>query len=229
MKVLLSLVFLIVSYANDSSLLNDGVKIVYTDDNHQEKNITVKREINRACKKIPITNEIFWENGYADDTIPNACKSTFITSGGKSIFPMKIHPKIETVAELEVLEFINKMQSDPTMLLVDSRGEEWYSYRTIPGAINIHYMHMMDRKIFANEFKKAMTLLGIKELKGAYDFSGAKKLLLFCNGAWCSQSPQMIKALLDLGYPPEKIKWYRGGMEDWLGLSMTTTRDKRNL
>lgn len=30
--------------------------------------------------------------------------------------------------------------------------------------------------------------------------------------------------MLDLGYPPEKIKWYRGGLNDWLGLSMTTTK-----
>ena len=36
----------------------------------------------------------------------------------------------------------------------------------------------------------------------------------------------MIKQLLKIGYPAEKIKWYRGGMQSWLGLGMTSTRGK---
>jgi hypothetical protein len=34
----------------------------------------------------------------------------------------------------------------------------------------------------------------------------------------------MIFALLKIGYPHEKLKWYRGGMQDWLGSGMTSTR-----
>lgn len=230
MKMLLFWIFcLILSYGDEDSLLFDGIKVTYTDDKHHTENIIVRREINTVCKKIPITNEVFWGNSYADDSIPKACKSTFITSGGKSIFPMQLHPKIETVGELEVLDFMDLMQSDTSMLLIDSRGEDWYTYRTIPGAINIPYMYIMDRDIFVDEFKKAIEILGIKNVKGIFDFSHAKQLLIFCNGAWCSQSPKMIKALLKLGYPPEKLKWYRGGMEDWLGLNMTTTRAKGTL
>ena len=79
-------------------------------------------------------------------------------------------------------------------------------------------------KSFPEEFRQALARLGVLGTKKPYDFSHAKTILLFCNGAWCSQSPKMINSLLALGYPPEKIKWYRGGMDDWLGLSMTTTR-----
>ena len=64
--------------------------------------------------------------------------------------------------------------------------------------------------------------MGVKEREGRYDFSQAKILVLFCNGAWCSQSVTMITDLMKLGYPAEKLKWYRGGMHDWLSLSMTT-------
>jgi rhodanese-related sulfurtransferase len=115
------------------------------------------------------------------------------------------------------------------MLLVDTRGEEWYHYRTIPGAVNIHYIYVLEAKLFPEEYQRALALLGIKTVNHILDFSEAKELLLFCNGAWCSQSPQMIKALLKLGYPPQKMKWYRGGMEDWLGFNMTTTRAKNAL
>jgi rhodanese-related sulfurtransferase len=46
--------------------------------------------------------------------------------------------------------------------------------------------------------------------------------VFYCNGAWCGQSPTNIKTLLMLGYPANKIKWYRGGMQDWRMLGLTT-------
>ena len=49
-------------------------------------------------------------------------------------------------------------------------------------------------------------------------------LLLFCNGAWCGQSPESLKELIAIGYPEEKLKWYRGGMQSWLSLGLTTVK-----
>ena len=63
---------------------------------------------------------------------------------------------------------------------------------------------------------------GVKESEGLLDFSDAKTLVLFCNGMWCGQSPNNIKNLLRFGYPAHKIKWYRGGMQDWEMLGLTT-------
>ena len=57
-----------------------------------------------------------------------------------------------------------------------------------------------------------------------FDFSKAKTLVMFCNGMWCGQSPANIKTLLKYGYPPEKIKWYRGGMQDWEILGLSTVK-----
>ena len=45
---------------------------------------------------------------------------------------------------------------------------------------------------------------------------------MFCNGAWCGQSTESMKALTAIGYPEEKLKWYRGGMQSWLSLGLTT-------
>jgi len=57
------------------------------------------------------------------------------------------------------------------------------------------------------------------------NFDKAKEIVIFCNGPWCSQSVAMITALMDIGYPAENIKWYRGGLQNWLGAGMTSTRD----
>ncbi len=225
MKIFLLLATLYtILFSNDVSLQFTGIKMHYTNGQGEKKQITIEREIDPQCLGIPISNDVFWKSKYADKKVPDVCKSTFITSAGKTIFPMKIHKKIETYGEVEVMAYIKNMQHNNTMLLIDTRDEAWYEYRTIPGALNIHYVYIMKPKIFKKEYKEALVKLGIVGTKKPFDFSQAKTILLFCNGAWCSQSPKMAKALLALGYPSEKIKWYRGGMDDWLGLSMTSTR-----
>ena len=56
-----------------------------------------------------------------------------------------------------------------------------------------------------------------------WNFGKAKELLLWCNGPWCDQSPRAIRNLLALGYPAEKLRYYRGGMQDWMVLGLTVT------
>ncbi len=218
--ILLCIVIITFSKGDNSTLHLNTTATKHMD---EKKRITVKRDIDPICKNIHITNEVIWQGNYANDKVPEACKSTFVTCAGQSIFPMQLHKKIETYGEIEVMEFIKQMQENESMLLVDTRAGKWYKYRTIPGAVNIYYKYIMKPHIFEDDFKESLDRFGVIGKKKSFDFSKAKTILLFCNGAWCSQSPKMVKSLLALGYPPEKIKWYRGGMEDWLGLSMSTT------
>jgi len=66
--------------------------------------------------------------------------------------------------------------------------------------------------------------LGAERRDGFWNFDKAKTLVLFCNGSWCGQSPTTIKGLLKIGYPAHKILWYRGGMQDWESLGLTTLK-----
>ena len=59
--------------------------------------------------------------------------------------------------------------------------------------------------------------------RGDLDFSNALDLILFSNGPWDDQASRAILNLLDAGYPPEKLRFYRGGMQDWLVLGLTVT------
>ncbi|MCK5897297.1 MAG: rhodanese-like domain-containing protein, partial [Cocleimonas sp.] len=98
---------------------------------------------------------------------------------------------------------------------------------TIPGSINIPWTTLSVRG--ADTWEDAATAEEVivsrfgAEMKGdKLDFTNAKTLVLFCNGAWCEQSTVNIKLLLAKGYPAEKIKWYRGGMQSWMGFGLTT-------
>ena len=224
--IFLLIIFISLAFSakSDIVLQFSGVETDYINSKGENKHISIEREIDPECMDIHITNDVFWKAGYASSKVPKTCKATFITSVGKVIHPMQIHKDIETYGEIEVLAFIDDIQYDDTMLFIDARGEEWYEYRTIPSAINIHYIYIKKPEVFKEEYKAALKKLGVVSKKKSFDFSRVKTILLFGNGAWCSQSPNMLKALLALGYPAKKIKWYRGGMDAWLGLSMTTTR-----
>ena len=139
------------------------------------------------------------------------------------ISPIQADPNVKTVGELEVINFLKTELHSNKGLLIDARLSKFYDAETIPGAINIPFILFNDSSI-----KEIITLLGVEEKTGKYDFSNAKKLYLFCNGPWCEQSPRAIKSLLKFGYPASKIFYYRGGMQLWKLFSLTTILPKPN-
>jgi len=142
------------------------------------------------------------------------------------IKPIKLRKDVETVAELEVIAALEKIAAgDKSIMVVDNRTPDWHKRGTIPGAINIPYTKI-NRKKGADDISIAESLetFGARETAKGWDFSKAKTLYLFCNGMWCGQSPLGIAGLLGEGYPAKKIKWYRGGMQDWEILGLTTVK-----
>ncbi len=203
-----------------------GVTVVKQISDKIQKLYIVKRNIPEECKKVPITNKMLWTGSFTSKKVPEKCKSTYIHTKGK-LLPLQLYDNLETYGELEVLKFLKKMQTDKKLLLIDSRLRKWYEYRTIPGAINMPFIYFKEPVNYEFSFEYALKHLGVKmdDKENDFDFTDAKTLVLFCNGSWCTQSPDMIYALLDIGYPAEKLKWYRGGMQDWLGAGMTSTRE----
>ena len=143
------------------------------------------------------------------------------------IQPSRLAPGVETIGELELIGYIEKMAAgDDSILLIDSRTPDWVSKGTIPGAVNLPWTKL-DPGRGADPISIADIMtgqFGAKEFEGLWDFSDAKTLVMFCNGVWCGQSPHNIASLMRFGYPADKLKWYRGGMQDWEILGLTTTK-----
>ena len=139
------------------------------------------------------------------------------------IEPFSVSPGVETYGELELLDFISKKKG----IFIDARLANWYAKSAIPTAVNIPFKLFLTK---SSEREQILKDLGaIHSKSGTWDFSKAKTLLLYCNGAWCGQSPTAINALMDMGYPKEKMKYYRGGMQTWqlLGLTVIAPKDKK--
>ncbi|MFZ2163654.1 MAG: rhodanese-like domain-containing protein [Sideroxyarcus sp.] len=140
------------------------------------------------------------------------------------IQPMQLAPGVETLGELEVLDCLKCIcGGERRLMVVDSRTPDWYAKGTIPGAINIPYAQNNAGQAtdLPGVKKTLIELFGAKEMAETFDFSSASTLAIFCNGPWCGQTPNYIRTLLALGYPPAKLKWYRGGMQDWCSLGLT--------
>jgi len=110
------------------------------------------------------------------------------------IQPMQIAEGVRTVGELDVIESLKQ-----GMPVVDSRTSDFFVASTIPGAISIPYPEAVSR---------------MDEL------DPTRPAIFFCNGPQCGQSPAAIRALLETGYPKDKILYYRGGLHDWLTLGL---------
>lgn len=115
---------------------------------------------------------------------------------------------VTTIGELELLAFLQ----DPQSVVIDGRIRPEYEAGTIPGAVSVPYNEAADR---------------LGELGCEPDFEGYEcpedvpSVALFCNGPWCGQSPTAARRMIEAGYPPEKIFYYRGGMQVWRSLGLT--------
>lgn len=135
------------------------------------------------------------------------------------IHAMEAAEGVETFGEVELLRFMNEKVQSGAGLLIDARLSEWYRGGTIPGSVNLPYNLLSEEE--NPYFDQILIALGGVESASGWDFSAARELALFCNGPWCDQSPRAIRNLMAAGYPAEKLKYYRGGMQMWRLLGLT--------
>lgn len=153
---------------------------------------------------------------------------------------------VAVIGEVEVFEFMETDLRDGTGVLVDARTPTWNKKGTIPGSISMPFTQL-SKGIEDPEMIEALETLGAREreepgfftqlmedwgwadtayISGNWDFSQAKKVIVWCNGPACGQSPRAIRGLLAVGYPKDKIQYYRGGMQMWQMWGLTTVVPK---
>ena len=197
--------------------------------------------INAAQLKVNITKQLanvnvihngesvtIQRNQHIKNTVNPAFAKTSRNCPPFCINPIELSPGVETLGELEIIDYIKQMSDgDKSILVIDSRTPSWVRKGTIPGAINIPWVDLSVEKgaDIASISKIITKQFHARKLgDGSYNFSDAKTLVMFCNGMWCGQSPNNIRSLLKMGYPADKIKWYRGGMQNWENLGFNTVR-----
>lgn len=138
---------------------------------------------------------------------------------GKYIQPIKMQKDIQTIGEVELLKFMKTKGNKKKGLVVDLRSKKAYQKESIPSAVNIP-AQVKENKA---KLEKILKVLGAKRLAdGSLETSKVMEVAFYCNGLWCDKSSEFIKVFLALGYPADKIYYYRGGFQMWKILGFTT-------
>ncbi|GAA4221260.1 rhodanese-related sulfurtransferase [Sagittula marina] len=127
--------------------------------------------------------------------------------------PMQAASGVVTVAELEVLDFLDLFVSSGQGLLVDVRFPDGFASGTVPGAVNVPEATLRSDNPYREDLLSA---LGVR----SGDFSSAFDLVILGGGPDDAQAPEAVRALLEAGYPETKLKYYRGGVAAWRGLGL---------
>lgn len=206
--------------------------------------VGITPDIKNVTIKIDGKDVLVQRNQDNDNTVKAAFAKTSRACPPFCIQPMSLGNGVETIGEVEVVNYIKKMaDGDKSLAIIDSRTPDWLVRGTIPGAVNVSWLTLVPSKgattegivkILTEQFNvkltKDMDIDDIDEaiVEGkaatAFDFSEAKTLVMFCNGMWCGQSPESIKILVKYGYPVDKIKYFRGGIQTWELLGFTTIK-----
>ncbi|MCP4391538.1 MAG: rhodanese-like domain-containing protein [Gammaproteobacteria bacterium] len=214
-------------YLNKSLIIGYALLLGMPAVNLQAAEVNITRNIESVTVKHGEADVDIMRNQNQKNTINPAFAKTSRKCPPFCIQPSKLAPGVETIAELEMLDYLKRMsEGDESIVVIDSRTPAWVAKGTIPGAINIPWTNLNPAKgadpISIGEILEER--FNARNLEGLWDFRDARVLVMFCNGMWCGQSPNNIKNLLGFGYPADKIKWYRGGMQNWEILGLTTAK-----
>lgn len=178
---------------------------------HRDKTVTIKRKQN------------------PDNRIVDALSLTSRACPPHCLQPIKFKG-VETIGELELINYLEKISNgDSSILVIDTRSSKMAAEATIPGSINIHGDKLIENR-GANpiEIEDILTQqFGVRDNMGTWNFKQAKTLVLYCYGIWCGQATRTLDALVSIGYPKYKLKWYRGGLQAWESVGLTTIRNSQ--
>lgn len=111
-----------------------------------------------------------------------------------AIQPLELPGGVRTVGELEVLEHLAAGGT-----VVDTRQPEHVARGTLPGAVAIRHQEV------------------VAELER---LAPEGSVVLFCNGPQCKATPQAVEHLLEAGWDSSRLRYYRGGVHDWVTLGL---------
>lgn len=139
--------------------------------------------------------------------------------GALCIAPLMADADVQTVGEREVISFVADQVANGSGLLIDSRNAADRTSGFITASVNVPGKLLLPKNPFLNDIMQAM---GARSFEGSLNFAGALPLMVFDDGPSTTDAPNLINSLLALGYPAEKISYYRGGMLVWTALGLNT-------
>jgi rhodanese-related sulfurtransferase len=178
---------------NKSLIFGSALLLGLTALNLQAAEVNITSEIESVTVRHGEAEVNIMRNQNQKNTVNPAFAKTSRKCPPFCIQPATLAPGVETIAEIEMLDYLKRMsEGDDSIVVIDSRTPAWVAKGTIPGAINIPWTSLNPAK-GADPISIGEILEGrfnARNLEGLWDFRDARVLVMFCNGMWCGQSPQ---------------------------------------
>jgi rhodanese-related sulfurtransferase len=133
--------------------------------------------------------------------------------------PMAALPGVALLGEVEVLAFLATDAAAGRGMLVDTRLPEAHAAGTIPGALNLPAATLAADNPLRTDILAALG--GVADAAGEVRFADPPVLVLFGDGIGADAALAAGQALLQAGYPADRLRHYRGGFRDWRDLGLT--------
>ena len=182
-----------------------------------------------AADSLPVTADaVFTFNGQefviSRTSTPNPTTLTAITHANSNcpaprLSPMAVAENVPTLGELDVIQFMSAEVASGDGLLIDARLPADRAAGFIPASVNIPAATVSPDNPYRDEILMA---LGAEQFQGIFNFNDVISLVVFDSGLATQDAPTLITDLLSAGYPADKIAYYRGGMQVWATLGLTT-------
>ena len=124
----LALIFSSSVYSSDEYPVGIAKDKAFVEVTHQGKSVKIERIQNT-------NNKLAGDFAKTSRPCPPFC-----------ITPIQVAPKVDTIGELELIDFISNQVKNDKGLLIDSRMPEDFKNETIPGAINIPFIYLLEKK-----------------------------------------------------------------------------------
>ena len=124
--------------------------------------------------------------------------------------------------ERALIVFLTARGEDYSQIAGFSAGADDYITKPIKPKVLISRVKALlkrQKNIISEEKKSESQIIYVHNLK-----INKEKYLIYKDNNKIVLPRKEFEALLALGYPAKKMKWYRGGMQSWLNVGMTSTR-----
>jgi rhodanese-related sulfurtransferase len=183
-----------------------------------------------AAETLPVTaNAVFTVNGQEftitrvsalEQSSISALIQSSATCVASYLSPMSTAPNVPTLGELDVIEFLSTQVESGDGLLIDARLPEDSALGYIPTSVNIPTATLTPSNPYRDEILLA---LSAQHYQSVFSFTDAISLMVYDSGPATQDAAALIVDLLVASYPPEKIDYYRGGVQVWTTLGLSTT------
>ncbi|SIS83868.1 Rhodanese-like domain-containing protein [Roseivivax lentus] len=128
--------------------------------------------------------------------------------------PMEAAPGVSAIGEAELVAFLAGPVSEMRGVLVDARAPGPFATGMLPGAISVPGFTLHSDNPYRAELLAALGL--------APGRSPDLTLVVFGQGPLDPVPVMALRALFEAGYPAERMQYYRGGLDVWTALGLTT-------